>query len=137
MTETADQNLWNRDYVRYGAGLSVFDLPIKGLVFTVRGESWQVTETVNGLKNGRGNDTQQASGEVSYRYSENLQVAAGSSHHVYDYDYNLNQIREDVRVYFAEVRLRGWGHRLRINYSYEHDDFEDFQVLRVGYRYEF
>lgn len=128
--DTADENLWNHDYHRYGGGFHVYDVPVKGLTLSVTFENWEVE--------GRGGaDTRQVSGELDLRLNDVVRLSGGTTYLLYKYDLLARRTREDVRVFFARLRLRWKDHRLDVSYQLEHDSLDDFHVVRVGYRHDF
>lgn len=126
----ADSSPTNLDYHRYGATLRLFDVLVEGLDASATVESWDVVGP-------DGTDTRQASGEVSYRANDVVTVSAGSSYQLLVWDAFDGRQREDVRIWFAKLRLDLGPHRFDAQYSFEHDDLADFHTVRLGYRYDF
>jgi hypothetical protein len=129
VTHHGDADLSNHDFHRYGATLSLHDVLTEGLGCSVTAERWDVTSR-------GGSDTQQVSGEVSYRPGDVLRLSVGSSYQLYRWDV-AGRARERVRVWFARVRLLLGDHTIDGTYSYERDDLGDFHAARVGYRHDF
>ncbi|MGE0708263.1 MAG: hypothetical protein AB7N76_18665 [Planctomycetota bacterium] len=128
--DTADEQAYNHDYHRYGGAFHVYDVPLKGLTFSVTFENWEVE--------GKGGaDTRQLSGELSLRANDVVTASLGTTYMLYKYDQLAAKTREDVRLYFARLRLRWADHSFDFAYEFEHDSLDDFHVARVGYRYDF
>ncbi len=82
--------------------------------------------------------TRTATGEAHMDLTERLQVGVASTYALYSYDYLLNQISNDVRVFTAKARYRATDAlRFDVRYDAEDDDYRLHHYVHAGIRYDF
>jgi hypothetical protein len=124
------ENSFNKDFSRMYALFELIDLPMRGLSFTLTGEHWETP--------GRYYDSAGFDMGYAYKNPRRFGVNAGTYYSVYKYDYYTQpRTRENVRTYYVKVRYP-LGKDFSINCSYEYEDsLENYQMVRVGMRYDF
>lgn len=126
--DEGDIGTYNREFERYYLTLSVFDLPVEKLSFSVTGEIWDSPSR----------ETDALGAEVSYECVANVKTSIGTDYSLYRYDYLDEREREDVQTYYAKVVYK-FSDQLRadLRYEFEDDDFEQYHQLRIGLRWSF
>lgn len=122
-----DEGEFNRDYERYHARFALDDLVLPDLVLGLAGEVWN---------DGDGNiRTWEA--DLSREWGP-WRASGGSYYALYDLDLFTLDEKDDVRVWFLELRY-DWtkNTRLELSYEFENDDLDQYQVLRTGVLWRF
>jgi len=124
------ESAFDRDFSRIFLLFELIDLPREGLSFTLIGERWKTT--------GREYSSAGLDAGYAFKNKRNATVNAGTYYSLYKYDYYVEEgVREKVRTYYVRGRYpldKGFS----INGGYEYEDgIEDYQMLRLGMRYDF
>lgn len=128
LEDQGDESPFNHEYTRGSATFAWQDWPWDGTAGFVTADRWDST----------GDDTQGLSGEISQEFADSVRASLGSQYSRYEYDYLLEEERDEVRtVYVAlEGPLRG-ADRFRIEYEYERDPFDEYHVVLLRYTHDF
>ncbi len=123
--ETSD---FNRDTRRIYVTPTMTDIPWKGTSISVTGESMT----------GDGERIQTWALDVSHKFSKTLKVSAGSDYSLYAYGPLGEDERSHVRTAYAKVKKR-FSETLSadVQYTWERDDVETFQILTLALVIEF
>ena len=118
-----DEGMLNHSYERYYGGIHIKKLLKKKLDFTVMAEKWNAA--------GR-SDRTALEGFVKFAPSKKLAFRVGSDFSRYLYDYNFNEEKENVYSTFVRVDYRlSTTASLRLKYSFNRDDREDYNVIEA------
>ena len=131
MLEEVTASPFNREYQRDFAVFQVLNLPMEGLSVSLTTETWK-SELREFSTNGY---------DVGYRFrlmGQAGRVNAGSSFHIYQYDYyaELGE-RTEVRTNYLSAKVPvGFGTSINARYEAETGD-ETYKTARLGVRYDF
>jgi hypothetical protein len=130
MVHANDTNAANNGFVRLFGGFDVREWPWEGLGFNARGD-W--------FRRPNGSWTFEASADVSQIVGP-VTLSAGTGYYLYRFqveNFFLVQ-QDDVRTVYGGIDWKILPSvRLRLNYSYERDDFESYNVVRCNVRFSF
>lgn len=122
-----DVGAFNRDFERYFLITTFDDLP-HDLSLALTGETWKSA----------GSDIDSWGVDVSRDFGEEMTASLGTYYSLFKYNYYLDEERDHVRTYFANVRLRkGGSASFDMRYEFEDNDFDEFHVLRLGATWRF
>jgi len=131
LKERVDESAFNHEFRRYFATLSLADLPIEGLYFTLNGDCWDTRRPSGG-------DNWTVGGDIDYRIAKKLRASLGTAYSLYEYDYYAEKERDHIRTYYAGVKF--WPVdmlMLGLNYDLEDDDLEMYHALKGELRVTF
>lgn len=128
VTDDADIGDFNRDYERYFLSASVEEVSSAELRLTVTGDAWRS----DGL------DTTSLGLDVTKPLTERSECSVGTYYSLFKYDPFLEDEREDVRTYYARLRLsRSKDLAFQGSYELEDDEFETYHVVQLGATWRF
>jgi hypothetical protein len=118
-----DEGMLNHSYERYYAGVHFKKVFKRKLDFTVMAERWNAT--------GR-SDRTALEGFVKLAASEKLTLRVGSDFSRYLYDYSFNEEKENVYSTYVRADYRlSRAASIRLKYSFNRDDREDYNVIEA------
>jgi len=128
LEDQGDESPFNHEYTRGSATFAWQDWPWEGTGGFLTGDQWDST----------GDDSRSLSGELFQEFADSLRASLGSQYSRYEYDYLLQEERDEVRsVYLSlEGPLEG-ANRFRIEYEYERDPFDEYHVVLVRFTHQF
>jgi hypothetical protein len=130
LKEESQESPFDRDFSRAFLLIEIMDLPGDGVSFTLTGEQWST----------RGREYNSGGLDIGYRFRnvKNATVNVGTYYSLYKYDYyNELGLREKVHTYYVNGKAP-LGMGISINSSYEYEDsIEDYQMFKLGMRYDF
>jgi len=131
LREKQNESSFNRRYNRAYATVEMLELLLPGLSLSITGEAWRSWERAY----------RTWGGDLSYTFPVNTKkatVSTGSYFSLYKYDYYIERgERTKARTYFVNARypLRS---DLWVNAAYEFEKaIEDYQIVKLGMRYDF
>jgi hypothetical protein len=130
LVDDNNESIFNHQFVRYYAGLSLYDLPTAGFEADIFAEVW----------NSEDNDSEvnTYSGEIRYSHNEIFNLALGADYALYKYDFYLADELENVWTYFFRTKINiSKRFEAEFKYSYEDEEFEEYQRAQLGLIYYF
>lgn len=129
LKDDADAGNFNHEFVRYFGTLGMRDRE-SGLAASLTGEVWDSEDQLERIES--------LSGDVSYAPDKNFKISAGSYYALYKFDYYLSEEKERVQTYYTRLRYSP-TEVLSLDGSYEYEDgeYDDFQTVKLGFRYSF
>ncbi|MCD6326074.1 hypothetical protein J7M28_00760 [bacterium] len=125
-----DESTYNHEFKRYFTILSLFDLPIEDLTFSLNGDLWD-SEAKSG-------DNWTIGGDLDYEVGRKFKVSLGSAYSLFEYDYFSDMERDDVRTYYVKLRFRPVKVlTLGLRYDLEDDDFEIYHRVQADLKVAF
>ncbi len=128
LVDQSDESPFNHEYSRGFATLSFDDWPWEGAGGFITADDWDST----------GDSSRTFSGGLSQDFGRRVRVSVGSAYSLYEYDYLLEEERQQVRTFYVNVEgpMRGRT-RLRIGYEYERDPFDEYHVVTLRLTHTF
>jgi hypothetical protein len=96
LNDAADAGEFNREYDRGFLTGAVHDVLVKGCTVTLTGEHWY----------GGGSEMATWGGDVTQQWGRDVSASVGSYYSMYKDDFLLGQERQDVRAWYAKLKLR-------------------------------
>jgi hypothetical protein len=128
LADQSDESDFNHEYSRAFATFAWEDWPWEGTAGFVTGDDWDST----------GDDARTASGEIGQELGKTLRASVGSSYALYEYDYLLQEERDDVRTVYLRLDAPLEGPtRFRLELEYERDPFDEYTVVSVRWTQDF
>jgi hypothetical protein len=126
VTDPDDEGDFNRDFERYYVTGTLPDaLPVS---ISLTGEVWRATDT----------DYDTWGAALQRALEGGWDVSLGSYYALYEYDLFTAEERDHVRNYYVDLR---WKKSARqhwaLRYEFEHNDFDDYQQVRLDYAWSF
>lgn len=150
LKDESDERSFNHDYERYYLTFSLYDLPIKGLSFSVTGEDYETS----------GDDVQSLSFDTTYEIKRNFKISGGTYYSLFKYDSSIapgltrssdildnefslanslsREERDNVRSYYLKAKKKIFG-RWEISGKYEFEKFNTntFHTLETALKLKF
>lgn len=128
LIDTAQETTYNHAFQRYYLSGSIYDLPVKGLNFTVTLDDWGTS--IDDIR------TVGLNGE--YVLKKGWKLKAGSYYSLYKYDYYTGEENDDVRTAYIETTKKlsknmDW----KLRYEAEDDDFNVYHTVETSVKYNF
>jgi len=137
LSDEDDRGNFNHEFEHYFGTVYAVDL-IDGLELSATGEVWDSIDQMEIIRT--------YGGDVTYRLMDGkLLTSAGTCFQLYEYDYYLDEEKDEVRTYYARVAYKqrqGFGFDLRYEFEDSESDNgadagEEFHVLRARLKYAF
>lgn len=128
LKDASEEGAFNREFERTHADVTVRDLGVQGLSFTLAGSLW----------NSQGEDFQAVTGDLEYRPDKDLRVQLGTGYDLFRFDaFDLRE-RVHVRSYYLRSDYRlDKSVRVDAGYEYEREDDGEFHQFRLGVTWTF
>lgn len=121
-----DEGAYNRDFERYwltGSLPGLFTLDV-----ALTGEVWRAD----------GSDYETWGATLARPLDGGFELALGSYFALYEYDLSSADERDRVRTTYLDVQWRhGPARRWRLRCEFEHDEFDDYQEVRLDHAWSF
>jgi len=111
LNDAADEGDFNREYDRGFLTGAVHDVLVKGCSVTLTGERWS----------GDGSELDTWGVDVTQEWSKDVSASLGSYYSMYKDDFLLGQQDQDVRTWYAKLRLRS-DPKLTWTFLFDHED---------------
>jgi len=122
LSHHSDEGDFNHDFERFYLVPTFIGLPDEATTLSLTGEMWIATPE----------RLETFGGEVDHSFSKEFKASFGTSYALYKYDLYLDQELDHVQTYYAGVDWKASAKlRLRMDYTYEHDPFDDYQTIRM------
>ncbi len=126
--DAADEGEFNREYERGFLTGAVHDVLVEGVSVTLTGERWS----------GDGSEVATWGVDLSREWGRDVSASVGSYYSMYKDDFLLGQEHQDVRTWYAKLKLRS-DPTLTWTFGFDHEDNEidsyDTLTLRAAWSF--
>ncbi|MBN1592961.1 MAG: hypothetical protein JW941_06930 [Candidatus Coatesbacteria bacterium] len=130
LKDTMDESKFNHEFRRYFVGISLRGAPLEELSLSVNASRWD--------SRGRSGDSWTIGGDIGYEWGKMVDLSLGTDYSLFKFDYNIEEERDDVRTYYAKVKVRPIEKvTLCMIYDIEDDDSEQYHGIRGELRVTF
>ncbi|HED65890.1 MAG TPA: hypothetical protein ENJ09_10090 [Planctomycetes bacterium] len=119
---------YNREFDRYYLNAVFPDLLPHHTTWSVTGEVWDSPD----------NDVQTWGQDFTTVWGDQVKTSFGTYYSLYKYLFDVNDERDNVRTYYAEVRKKvSKALDLKARYEYEDESLDSFHSIRLGVTWRF
>jgi hypothetical protein len=128
LDNSSDESRLNHDYERGYATVVISDIATHGLDLSLTGDAWNSSDQ----------DIRTWGVDLTWKPNPSWRASAGSAYALYKYDVAQNVEEDNVRSWYLRMhRMISAAWSFDLAYTYDNDDFGDYQEILAGATWHF